>query len=258
MQHLRFPGGLIIVSLLFCHCTSSVTVSPVIVTMQEYAAQQCLDDSSCARIQLSFPVLSGGDSAVIRRLNDSIQIALYLVANADTAQPLKPALDSAAQALFDLLKGDYEAGSRVGDYTIQLESATPWQTGRFLSIQMDGYSYTGGAHGYAFTALNTFDLKTAGSVLLDDLVSDTLALRPLLEKAFLETHRQEVPDARLEDLLLFPDEPLAFPANYCVVPEGIRVVYNPYEVAPYAVGPTDFVLTWAQLGTLADRSKWLE
>jgi len=43
---------------------------------------------------------------------------------------------------------------------------------------------------------------------------------------------------------------------FCVLPEGVRFIYNPYEVAAYAFGQTDILLTWAQLGTLADKSKW--
>jgi len=29
-------------------------------------------------------------------------------------------------------------------------------------------------------------------------------------------------------------------------------------VAPYAVGPSDILLTWEQLGTLADKHKWVD
>jgi hypothetical protein len=46
------------------------------------------------------------------------------------------------------------------------------------------------------------------------------------------------------------------PMMYCLVSEGVRFIYNPYEVAPYAVGQTDILLTWEQLGKLADKSKW--
>jgi hypothetical protein len=48
------------------------------------------------------------------------------------------------------------------------------------------------------------------------------------------------------------------PMQWCVVPEGVRFIYNPYEIAAYALGQTDITLTWAQLGSLADQKKWLE
>ena len=47
------------------------------------------------------------------------------------------------------------------------------------------------------------------------------------------------------------------PANVGVVAEGIRFFYNAYEVAPYAVGAGDVLLTWDQLGALADKGKWI-
>jgi hypothetical protein len=41
-----------------------------------------------------------------------------------------------------------------------------------------------------------------------------------------------------------------------IVREGIRFLYNPYDVASWAVGRTDVLLTWEQLGALAERTRW--
>ena len=245
----------------FSACTngSAPQSKPLSVTLQTYAYKKCLRDSLCAEMNLTYPVISGGaDSTAARRLNDSIQSAVYLAANADASLPLKPALDSAASQLFNLLKGDNEAGSELDmSYSMELNSKILLQNDHWLSVEMNGYSFTGGAHGYYYTVLNTFDLKTAESLRLSDLVSDTTALRSMLETAFVKAHQADMPDAKLEDLLLMPDERLALPLNYCLLPTGIRFLYNPYEVAAYAIGQTDILLTWEQLGALADRKKWL-
>lgn len=225
--------------------------------MQEYQSKKCLNDSICAEIKLQYPVFSGASTA--ERLNDSIEVALYMAANAERTLPLPAALDSAAAQLFATLKNDYDQGFVMGmSYTIDLKSEVMLQTNKLVSLQMDGYTFSGGAHGYYYTVLNTFDLATAGSLRLSDLVSDTTALRPLLERAFVDDHEEDIPNVTLKDLLLDPEQPLALPLNYCIVPSGIRFIYNPYEVAPYAIGQTDITLSWQLLGPLADKKKWLE
>jgi hypothetical protein len=49
---------------------------------------------------------------------------------------------------------------------------------------------------------------------------------------------------------------LALPSNVCIIKEGVRFVYNPYEIMAYAYGMSDVVITWEELGKLADRAKW--
>lgn len=232
----------------------------LLVAPKEYHAKKCVHDSVCAEVNLSWPVLSGGaDSTLTKRLNDSIEVAVYLATNANPALPLPLALDSAAANLYTMLDSDIKAGSEMNmSYTVELKGQSVFQSPGYLSVQMDGYSFIGGAHGYYYTVLNTFSLNTSESVHLTSIISDTTALRTMLEKAFAETHQKEIPDVKLDDLLLDPEAPLALPSNYCIVPEGVRFVYNPYEVAPYAVGQTDITLKWEQLGPIADRNKWLK
>lgn len=245
--------------LLFSSCAGggdkAATATPLTFTMQEYQSKKCLNDSVCSEINLQYPVFSGGAAA--ERLNDSVEVALYMAANADRALPLPAALDSAAAQLFATLRSDYAEGFRLG-YTLELKSEVLLQTNKLISLQMDGYIFSGGAHGYYYTVLNTFDIATAESLRLSELVTDTAALRPLLERAFVDNHEEDIPNVTLKDLLLDPEQPLALPLNYCIVPSGIRFIYNPYEVAPYAVGQTDITLGWPLLGPLADKKKWLE
>ncbi len=236
---------------------TAAAATPLTFTMQEYKYKKCLHDSVCAEINLRYPVFSGGSAA--ERLNDSIEMALYMAVNANRELPLQAALDSAAAQLYATMKSNIEEDFAIGmSYMVELNSEVLLQTNKLISLQMDGYTFSGGAHGYYYTVLNTFDIATAESLRLGDLVSDTAALRPLLERAFVDDHEEDMPNVTLKDLLLDPEQPLALPLNYCIVPAGIRFIYNPYEVAPYAVGQTDITLGWQLLGPLADKKKWLE
>lgn len=261
-KYILFACSLLCVAGLVFSCSGSGSqtaspATPLTFTMQEYKYKKCLHDSICAEINLRYPVFSGGSAA--ERLNDSIEIALYMAVNANRELPLQAALDSAAAQLYATMKSNIEVDFAIGmSYTVELNSEVLLQTNKLISLQMDGYTFSGGAHGYYYTVLNTFDIATAESLRLGDLVSDTTALRPLLERAFVDDHEEDIPNVTLKDLLLDPEQPLALPLNYCIVPSGIRFIYNPYEVAPYAVGQTDITLGWQLLGPLADKKKWLE
>ena len=230
---------------------------PLTVAITTLRKENCLRDSVCATLDLSYPVLTGG-TATTAAINDSIEAFVYLVTEANPNLPLPLAIDSAALKMLAQLREDDAIRNR--DYSMsyvnELKSKVLWQTSRYLSLEMNTYSFSGGAHGMYGTLLETFDLTTGQPLALTAVIRDTAALRPLLEKAFVADKQTEAPDVSLRDLVFPEFQQLPMPAIYCIVPEGVRFVYNPYEVASYAVGQTDILLSWQQLGTLADKAKW--
>ena len=143
-------------------------------------------------------------------------------------------------------------------YDMEIKGATPMLTSKVATLHLDGYSFMGGAHPNSFTTIVSYNLLDKGKALtVSALVADTNAVRPLLEAGYKQAKGMK-PEEKITELL-YPELPqLPMPANVAVLPEGIIFYYNAYEVAAYAVGPTEIILTWEQLGALADRKKWLD
>lgn len=242
-------------------CQNETTPSaPVTVTMTEAKSKKCVLDTVCAEIELSYPVLSGGrNPKAVQAINDTILSFVYMVIGGDPKLPLPQTFDSAMNNLYLMLQDQVE---NMPDFTMgfanELTSKALFQNEKVISFELSNYSFTGGAHGNYGSALFSFLLGNGKIVDLADIIPDTAALQPLIEKAFVASKNTEGEQYTLVDLVFPESIPLPLPMQWCVVKEGVRFVYNPYEVAPYAVGQTDFVLTWEQLGALADRKKWVE
>ena len=82
-------------------------------------------------------------------------------------------------------------------------------------------------------------------------MTDKNALRVLAEKAF-RTERAEAFNEGFDF-----DETFVFdlPINFGLTETGILFYYNAYEVGPYALGSTEFVIPFAELGNLAKIKK---
>ena len=87
---------------------------------------------------------------------------------------------------------------------------------RVVSVKISNEGYIGGAHGFYDERLFSFDTTTGKALSWDDLVG----------------HGFEFPEG-IE---------FALSANFAITQEGIRLHYNPYEIAPYFMGPTDLVI----------------
>lgn len=252
--------SLIILSWISSCKNKTAPESPVTVSTTEIRVRKCVVDTQCAEIKLAFPVVSGGKEAVTRSVNDTISAFVRMVVGGDPSLPIRQAADSAVANLHLMLEDQL---SIIPDYSMgfvhELTSKNLVQNSKVISFELSSYSFTGGAHGNYGSALFTFRLDDGALVQLTDIIQDTASLRPLLETGFVESINARTGETYTLADLVFPESiPLPMPLQWCIVREGVRFTYNPYEVAAYAVGQTDIILTWEKLGKLADKSRWID
>lgn len=122
----------------------------------------------------------------------------------------------------------------------------PESADRFLwSYAMDVYEYTGGAHGNRYLLIQNYDLETGDMVNEQDLFIDdyyeplkTLLLNALIAQTDNAESKRDLRRMGYSVADVVPNE------NFYVTQEGITYVYNPYEIAPYAMGCIEIFLSW--------------
>ena len=110
---------------------------------------------------------------------------------------------------------------------------------------MDVYEYTGGAHGNRYLLIQNYNLMTGDAVNEQDLFIDdyyeqlkTLLLEALIAQTDEAETRKDLRRLGYSVADVVPNE------NFYVTDEGITYVYNPYEIAPYAIGCIQISLSW--------------
>ena len=106
----------------------------------------------------------------------------------------------------------------------------------FLTYRVDNYAFTGGAHGMGITRFLVFDTKAQQALSLGDIFAEGYEeeLGHILEEEyrlmlFLDENESLV-DAGLFEENIFPT------GNFRLSGNGLSFFYNPYELAPYAMG----------------------
>lgn len=151
----------------------------------------------------------------------------------------------AGQAMAELAEG---VDSAVDAYYAET-AASYVRTGRIVSVRVDNGSYTGGAHPNRYADSYLFDLEAGQFIDPLQLADDpeafhTGAAALLLEKAeghpVFESFWQDYPDliARWNEATVLFDG------------VGMKVVYSPYEIAPYGMGDVELTLGWEELEPL--------
>lgn len=251
-----FLLGAGVLLLLQLACTSAGTApakAPLSAEMRIFSKKSCpTKPSQCAEITLKYPEFSGGDAAVTAAINDTIRHFIMSVVGGNHRLPFSVALDSAAA---EFAKTYAEMAEEMS-WTMNSDAKVLLQNDKFLSLELDEDSYAGGAHPNYATGLYTFDCSNGKILGIADIVKDTTLLLPMLEKGYRAAKDLKETDSLAD--VLYPDlKSLPLPQFAAVVPEGVRFFYNDYEVAAHVIGATDIIITWAELGKLADRDRWL-
>ncbi|HTX99450.1 MAG TPA: RsiV family protein [Bacteroidota bacterium] len=139
------------------------------------------------------------------------------------------------------------------------QAAMPWLVERSIAVigdtlgivtlDVEEFRSSGGAHPLSMHLLYMLEPSTMRMLSLDDLVPPEKKgmLKEKAEKAFrMARHIQ--PGATLESAgFTFPADKFELTLNVGLTRDGLIFHYNPYEIAPYVMGPTRVTVPWKSL-----------
>lgn len=136
---------------------------------------------------------------------------------------------------FEAFKAEFPETPQV--WEAQIDGEVMYQSPYVVSIAMTSYTNTGGAHGMVVVSFLNFDVKTGNLIENDALINDLSAFKELAKTYF----NQEIEGNRD---LYFEPENFTLPANIGFNDDGLILLYNSYEIAPYSTGLTEFTIPY--------------
>jgi len=199
--------------------------------------QQCFHDTTCinATAEHSFPLPVSP--------NQSIQDWLHSVLTLDTLsnQPdVFTGVQTLHQQFFEGWRSVLPDAADSSDIPASFYNFSSYDQVSILyndcgilALEAFQYTYEGGAHGNYFSTQYCYDLREMKKLKLHDILQlDSIALQHAVEKNFRKQyHLGKKP---LNEILF--ENNLPYSENWFATSTGIQFLYNPYEVAPYAVG----------------------
>lgn len=116
----------------------------------------------------------------------------------------------------------------------QVNGELVFQSSNIISLAITAYVNTGGAHGNTTITFLNFDAQTGKQLSNEDLFKNIEAFKPVAKTYFDK--------AVTDKSILFEPESFQLPASIGVSEEGLILLYNTYEIAPYATGIIEFTI----------------
>ncbi|NKI26485.1 DUF3298 and DUF4163 domain-containing protein [Arenibacter sp. 6A1] len=118
-----------------------------------------------------------------------------------------------------------------------IDGTVTYEDDTIITIKLNSYSFTGGAHGYTSTQFFNFDKKNNIEVNTLDFIDDLDQFRLYAEIKFRE--QEKIPSDKSINTtgFMFENNLFYLPENIGFTKEGLQLYYEQYEVASYADGP---------------------
>lgn len=128
-----------------------------------------------------------------------------------------------------------------------IKGAIVYENNDVLTIQIETYIFTGGAHGYSATHFLNFDKKKGDQLENWQVFKDKNAFEHYAEIKF--KLQEGIPENTTINStgFMFEGDVFYLPANIGFTEKGLQLVYNQYEVASYADGPIIITLPYSEI-----------
>lgn len=212
----------------------------------------------CCTVALAIPTYANAlneRDAVVSRQTGKLQIRVHYPITGNARVDADVA-DWAHQAV-DTFQNTYGEEPDLGvPYELETTYSTTRSTPSVLSIVWKTASYTGGAHGnLEITCLN-YDLRTGRRLDLADLFKDPEKALQLMSSWSQKELARSLGEDTDEDMIrdgVAPD--LRNFANLTLTPQGLRIEFQPYQVAPWAAGPQRVDMPLAELAAAGPEAR---
>lgn len=227
---------LVLFTLIFS-CEELITVTFV---------EESLEFNDNATIEINIPKAEG-NSLAKNAINQTIESHIANMLNFSEEESDSISLEGAVTKFdteYAAFKSDFEESSLV--WEAMFDGEVTYQSPDVITIAINSYLNTGGAHGNMNITLFNFDPMSGNLLTLEDILLDISAFETIARDHFKKATKIE--EEGFGEYFFGDDFHL--PANIGFNDEGVFLFYNIYEIASYAMGITEFTIPFDEVDAL--------
>lgn len=209
-------------------------------------SKSCATDSiQCAKVEMKYPLARGGKTPAYKIINlilqkqVAAQVGLYGVENADS---IKITPQEAAKNFINTYDTAVEKGDIMGEYgwTSETDGSIIYKGEELVTMEVNTYANTGGAHPNYYSLLLNFDANTGELLDPKTYIDDTAKFKEIAQAAFYKEREME-PNTPWKESGFYSEE-FILPNEMGFMKDSLLLTYNTYEIGAYVLGMTSFKL----------------
>ena len=214
-------------------------------SFQKKTSLPCAEN--CPSISVKIPVANGvpivADS-INKKVFSVMKEIIYFGEKPYTAKDYNGLLTSFINS-YEKLQKDFPS-DKFG-WEADVKASVVYQSENILNIEINHYTYTGGAHGYQGLRSLLFNPATGKTITNNQLFNNREAFKAFAEKKFRAKYKIAAVKSINSTGLMFEKEKFQLPQNIFFTDKGLLLYYNSYEVASYADGTKELLFPYTEV-----------
>ncbi|MEP2236828.1 MAG: DUF3298 and DUF4163 domain-containing protein [Maribacter sp.] len=234
--------------LLACNNKNSLSFEPLTI-----ATDSC---ENCTSVRIEIPQ-ANGKTKISKTINAALEgeiIALLNFYEESNAQNLEEAKETFLDD-YKEVNGKFPEESMPWEATV--EGNITFENESIITIKLESYIYTGGAHGYGTNRFLNFDKLNSTELYQEDLFTDLEEFKTFAETLFRKQENIPAEGSINDTGFMFETERFYLPDNMGYTENGLLLYYEPYEIASFADGPIILTIPYAEANTFLKYPKEL-
>lgn len=202
---------------------------------------------NCPEIKLSIPFATNNTDAadsINKKVFSRIKELVYLDEKPLESQDYQVLLSSFIHT-YETTKE--EIPNATFGWEAAIEGTVNYQSKNIINLEIDHYTFTGGAHGYEGLQSLIFDSKTGKNIPNEALFTNISGLKKMLEIRFRKKYEIPLKGNINQTGYLFENDEFQLPKNIFFTNDGLLFHYNQYEAAAYSEGSKTLFLSYSSL-----------
>ncbi|OUR98188.1 hypothetical protein A9Q86_14120 [Flavobacteriales bacterium 33_180_T64] len=209
--------------------------------------EQNIESSTVAEIAINYPKAEGTKD-VANLINKTLKNHIISQTNFNKDTLTNASINDAIKQFnndFNNFKNDFPDSTQK--WEIFIDGEVTYHSPEVISIAVNSYLDTGGAHGNTNVRFFNFNSQTGKLLLNKDHINNIKALSKIVEEKLKDELEHHSGNEPIEDL--FFGEGFQLPESIGYSDEGIIILYNPYEIASYAQGIIEFTIPFEEINS---------
>lgn len=215
---------------------------------KEYEKTSSLNcGDSCPKVTIRIPVAKNVpivSDSINKKIFNVLKEIIYFGEDPYVATDYDQLLDSFIDSYEDI-KTKFP-NDALG-WEAKVDGKIKYESDSIINVEISHYSYTGGAHGYSGLRSLIFNKKTGKIIPNKQLFSDLKGFNAFAEKKFKTENKIPETDSINATGLLFENDVFELPSNIFYTEKGLLLYFNTYEIASYADGPRELLLSYNEI-----------
>lgn len=219
-------------------------------------------NSPAYEMKINVKYVKEGSDDMRKSVNDAITAKIFNLHNVDIKMAVDSFVNENTRTYLKDMRPLYMEDKRdidrrpIYEYAADIKTRTEDGREGVVTYFIDMYNFEGGAHGLTQLLTLNFDKATGKTLTLDDVMVPgyKVKLNELLQKALMDK-------ADCKDINELHDKGYLFSmemypsSNFILGKDGITFIYNPYEIAPYALGRIELTISNSTLEPLLKKNE---